>query len=301
MKFLKIIFTVALLFIYAISAYGQEDSISTNTVNGYQAKTWSSGVEDFFMRIVTDTARNGTHSQSFYFRGQGGSYVEVEKTLSGYIQPTSPAEFTIWMYCKTFTPIVNNLNGDITIWVGNNGTWYQVEVFGGSPSGNPPSWGIFIMYPNGGMPTSFNQIKIRFNPRFTPPSSQMVTWEVFLDFFYVSHFGSGFVRWIDDFGDGMVGVPSVNNEVPESFSLKQNYPNPFNPKTNIQFSIPQSEFVTLTIFDMLGKEIEIVVNEELSSGTYMIDWDASKYSSGTYFYRIHAGQFTDTKKMTLIK
>ncbi len=99
----------------------------------------------------------------------------------------------------------------------------------------------------------------------------------------------------------LVGVEPVSGEIPNEFSLRQNYPNPFNPITNIEFSVPQNSQVRITIFDARGKEIETIVNSELSAGRYNVDWNASIYSSGIYFYKITAGEFTQTKKMILIK
>ncbi|NOS83663.1 MAG: T9SS type A sorting domain-containing protein [Ignavibacteria bacterium] len=98
-----------------------------------------------------------------------------------------------------------------------------------------------------------------------------------------------------------LGIQTVNSEVPGSFSLSQNYPNPFNPTTNIRFTVPQTGFVKLSVFDMLGREVETLVNENLNAGTYNADWNASNYSSGVYFYKIQAGNFSEIKKMILIK
>ena len=81
----------------------------------------------------------------------------------------------------------------------------------------------------------------------------------------------------------------------------QNYPNPFNPNTVISFRLSVAGQVTLKIYDVLGKEVETLVSEKLEAGTYSVNWDASKYSSGVYFYRIQAGDFVDTKRMTFIK
>lgn len=99
----------------------------------------------------------------------------------------------------------------------------------------------------------------------------------------------------------VIGIQNISNEVPSIYSLSQNYPNPFNPTTIIKFQIKDSRFVTLMIFDMLGKEIEAPVNEKLQPGTYEIGWNASEYTSGVYFYKITVGDFTDTKRMVLIK
>jgi len=87
----------------------------------------------------------------------------------------------------------------------------------------------------------------------------------------------------------------------ESYRLHQNYPNPFNPSTNIRYSIPKSTYVKLVVFDMLGREVEILVNEKLSPGTYEVNWNASNYPSGVYLYKITTDDFTETKIMNLIK
>jgi hypothetical protein len=94
---------------------------------------------------------------------------------------------------------------------------------------------------------------------------------------------------------------SNNNEIPEGFSLSQNYPNPFNPVTNIKFSIPKAGLVTLKVYDITGKEVASLVNQNMNAGSYTFDFDASYLSSGAYFYRINTDGFTDVKKMMLIK
>jgi plastocyanin len=86
-----------------------------------------------------------------------------------------------------------------------------------------------------------------------------------------------------------------------SFELKQNYPNPFNPTTNINFSIPKSEFVKISVFDLLGREIATLSEGKLNSGSYNVKFDASNFSSGVYFYKISAGEFNAIKRMLLLK
>ena len=102
-------------------------------------------------------------------------------------------------------------------------------------------------------------------------------------------------------GGNFVGLNPTGNEIPETFSLNQNYPNPFNPTTRISFDLPVSFFVNLTVYNLLGKEVKVLVNENLSAGKYEADFNASELPGGTYFYRLRAGDFTQTKKMILIK
>jgi subtilisin-like proprotein convertase family protein len=98
-----------------------------------------------------------------------------------------------------------------------------------------------------------------------------------------------------------IGLVPISTEIPERFSLSQNYPNPFNPVTKIKFSITELSNVKLEVFDILGKEISVLVNDKFGPGVYEADFDASKLPSGVYFYRLKAGTFSETKKMVLLK
>lgn len=102
-------------------------------------------------------------------------------------------------------------------------------------------------------------------------------------------------------GDDPIGISTINSNIPASFSLKQNYPNPFNPVTNINFELPVKEFVNVKIFDISGKEIQTIVNENLNAGVYNYSFDGAALSSGVYFYRISAGKYSETKRMMLLK
>lgn len=91
------------------------------------------------------------------------------------------------------------------------------------------------------------------------------------------------------------------NELPLDFKLEQNFPNPFNPISNIKYTVPKREWVDLKVFDILGRQVATLVNQEQSQGTYKIQFDGSNLSSGVYVYRITVGEFNDVKKMTLLK
>ncbi len=114
--------------------------------------------------------------------------------------------------------------------------------------------------------------------------------------------GTGVLYGTGTICGGLVAVePSGETEIPQEYSLGQNYPNPFNPITNITIQMPNSGFVKLAVFDISGKEVEVLVNENLSAGVYIVDFDASRFASGIYFYRMEAEGFTETRKMMLIK
>ena len=101
----------------------------------------------------------------------------------------------------------------------------------------------------------------------------------------------------------MDDATSMNDEgkVVTNYSLYQNFPNPFNPTTRIQFQLPNREYVTVKVFDILGNEVAILVNGEMEIGSYEVEFDASNLPSGIYFYRLQAGEFINTKKMILMK
>jgi hypothetical protein len=96
-------------------------------------------------------------------------------------------------------------------------------------------------------------------------------------------------------------VREVSSTVPQSFSLKQNYPNPFNPSTKIWFEVRNAGLVSLKVYDVLGREVETLVNENLHAGSYETTLDASRLASGVYLYKIQVGTFVETKKMILAK
>jgi hypothetical protein len=96
-----------------------------------------------------------------------------------------------------------------------------------------------------------------------------------------------------------VGISGTNS--PVTFGLGQNYPNPFNPTTKIKFSLPRTLFAKLAVFDILGREIEVLLQKNLSAGEYEIYFNGENFSSGVYFYKLSAGEFSETRKMALIK
>jgi hypothetical protein len=103
-------------------------------------------------------------------------------------------------------------------------------------------------------------------------------------------------------GGGNINVVEIISSIlPSKFHLYQNYPNPFNPSTTIEFDIRNRSYVKLLAYNILGKEIETLVNKELSAGTYKIIWDASSYSSGIYYYTLISDKYRESKKMVYIK
>ena len=107
--------------------------------------------------------------------------------------------------------------------------------------------------------------------------------------------------WRRPLTEMITSVEHTSSQLPKNYYLHQNFPNPVNPTTTISFFLPVQSFVTLKVFDMLGKEVSTIVSDELQPGTYNRQWDATNIASGVYFYRLQAGTFTETKKLLLLK
>jgi hypothetical protein len=132
---------------------------------------------------------------------------------------------------------------------------------------------------SGGVPSGIYNIRVQGNgPNGTPVHERFIAVNV-----------------------GFVGIVNNNNGIPNEYSLSQNFPNPFNPATKISFKLPEAGNVKLVVFDLLGREVTVLVNEKLAAGSYTADWDAANYPSGVYFYRITSGSFSEIRKMILIK
>jgi DNA/RNA endonuclease YhcR with UshA esterase domain len=122
---------------------------------------------------------------------------------------------------------------------------------------------------------------------------------------YFVHDGKGLIDSVQVTLNSTTGVTS-SRELPKSFELSQNYPNPFNPATTIEFALPQKEFVTLRVYNLLGQEVAMLLNGEMSAGRHSVRWDGTNGSgravpSGIYVYRLRAGEFDQTRRMVLLK
>lgn len=130
--------------------------------------------------------------------------------------------------------------------------------------------------------------------------------EFFLDITFINE-QTGFI--VGDYGmllkttngGAPISVQNISTEIPDQFELAQNYPNPFNPITTIRFSIPRATPVTLSVYDLTGKEVFQLVNEQLSAGTYAYDFHAKGLTSGVYFYRLNTEDHAMSRKMVLLK
>lgn len=208
---------------------------------------------------------SGTSLSSYVTSG----FTTVYSPTSGYTVPG-----TGWQYIDLTTPFQWNETSSLLIEICfNNTTWSTSTTINGTPN-------------------SLNQLKHAHQDIITgdgcvaittPSSSYTARPNINLT-----------INAIVGINNGMTGIPNV-------YSLSQNYPNPFNPITKISYAIPKSGLVTMKIYDVLGRELLTLVNQELQAGYYMVDFDGTNFSSGVYYYRLESGTFTDTKKLMLIK
>ena len=143
-----------------------------------------------------------------------------------------------------------------------------------------------------------------YSSEYTAPSGIYNNIGSGIIYMYGAHFSwairnNGGITRVSLFRGG--AVRSISAEIPKAYGLEQNYPNPFNPATKIRFDLKKEAFTTIKVYDVLGREVAVIVNEQLHPGVYEADFDASSLSSGIYYYRISASDYSEVKKMVVIK
>jgi hypothetical protein len=242
----------------------------------------------------------GTNNSRLYYSSNYGT--------SWNIQSTAPE---VNSYAFTFDNFSSAFTGGASLLKSTNtgSNWSVISSLGTGNFGGI-TWNSFISDNNIFLRTWY----VRSDNRIYYSSNEGSSWVIEYTapagtYRYISNYASsiyifavrnngGITRGTVNIGGG---ITPVTNEIPNGFSLSQNYPNPFNPATTFKFSVPVKSQVSLKIYNSLGTEIETLVNHELSPAVYEASWNASKYSSGVYFCRLTAGEFTETKKMVLIK
>lgn len=242
---------------------------------------------------TTEISEHTFDNPSFSFEGDG----DIRESLpsAGYENASGQAQVFMNLGDRYFT--IGNINttgfdqlalsfglyssGDIPITIeyrtDNDGLWSDV-TYNDQPAGG--SWKLFEITESGLPAAEFLSI------RFSKNNSQQYR--------------------LDDIRLRGVDTETTSSEIvtdglPNTIRLDQNYPNPFNPATTIQYSLPGSERVTLSVYDMLGREIAVIVDEVKSAGVHTATWDASGASSGIYMYVLQTNEFRTTRKMTLMK
>ena len=286
-----------------------------STVNTWVASNTTPYAAQFPTSDVASTSDNAeysyftTSSSSFLYNGYGGAF-----QVNSYSNPETLLEYP-FTYNSNFSDTYSS--------VYNNGV--ANSYLNGTITSTGDAWGTLIL-PNG---TFNNALRVK-NVIVRKDSSNIGGFNNVLDFTnteylwfvadkkfpvfeitYITIVLNGnqvssrkFVFYSPD--NPTIGISQINTNVADEYVLGQNYPNPFNPSTKIRFDVASTDRnnnsnVKIIVYDQLGKEITTLVNENLSPGSYEVDWNASNVSGGIYYYSLTAGDFKDTKKMILVK
>jgi hypothetical protein len=187
-------------------------------------------------------------------------------------------ENSVWDQTNLSTPLIKSISvnegGDVYAGIGI----YNVSRFND----------LFVSIDQG---DTWNSIRNDF-PTDDPPTALFASGNLI----YVGTWASGIFRT-----NITTNIQYNKDKIPDGFYLEQNYPNPFNPSTTFEFHVASPGFVSLKIFDVLGNEVETLVNEEKEPGSYKMEYNASHLASGVYYYKLNTNGFTDTKKFMLMK
>lgn len=245
---------------------GEKGTILKTTNSGFNWVNVSLPDTTIDLYSVTQKPRSNSNMQNFYICGsQGKIYKSTDRGTTWVLKNSGTTNTLRCIYFShDDSGAVTGDNGTVRLTTNGGESWFTDNVFN-SVSGSIKSISE--------MPRS--------SRTFTAVSDNRV--------YLVSE------------NPPYIGLNNISSEVPKEFSLSQNYPNPFNPNSKIKFQIAKSGNIKLTVYDLSGKEVEVLVNEELRPGTFEVDFDGSKFASGVYFYKMEAGEFRQTKKMILVK
>jgi Secretion system C-terminal sorting domain len=266
---------------WGLDAGGGTQYWTWNAVGGYQASTGSAKYD--YWTALTSTPLQTLTSNQFPPVTSTNNVLKFDYTHAFYLSGTTLAPDS----CIIETSADNGT------------TWTRLIGMGASQTLTSGTNSSPIMTTVGGP----------FSGAFTPTLASQWATKVFTmpvgtnKVRFVAKSGYGNNLYIDNIiATNAVGIGGTEITLaPDTYSLEQNYPNPFNPTTNINFSIPKSGLVTLKIYNVLGKEIATLVNEVKAAGIYKVNFNASNFSSGVYFYKIESGNFSDIKRMVLVK
>jgi hypothetical protein len=305
----------------------------------YMSSTGDTCVLNYFYTLTADTGSSAVRSWRLR-ESAAGTLLTIAAvnaiaagTFKDQFQPVVYAG-KAWLFYTTGTTGNINLN---CIQSNDNGATYGSPFTVGTLTGRDEYWfdAQHFIYGSGGVDIIFYSDSITGTPSNTtdrlyytyinyssPVTVQSLTqisqhwpfWSArmyiptLIEFYNTS--GEAGAIWVGgpspyklyyDAGSLTTRINNNQSEIPEDCSLGQNYPNPFNPTTKIDFSITKSGNVRLKIYDILGKEVASVIDKEMNAGSYTVDFNASSLSSGTYFYKLTSGSFTQTRRMTLVK
>ena len=269
--------------------------LSTN--NGTSWAGVNAGLTDtvvFTLAVSTTNLFAGTYSGVFLSTDNGSNWTAVNTGLPVFpiINDLTVNDTYLFAGTSGYGVYLSTNNG--SNWTAANtglttNTVYSFTVGGTYLFAGSPSGGVYLSTNNG---TSWTTVNTGL------PNTNVYALTVSGTYLFA---GTNDGVWQRPLSEMITSVEEISSGLPIEFSLEQNYPNPFNPSTTFVFSLPERSLASLKVFDILGKEVALLISEELPAGTYTKWWDASGLPSGTYFYRLQTGSFSETKKLILLR
>lgn len=284
----KFMLFIVVLFFVPLVLSGQ---ISNQTVGGWKIVETQGSIVKAGARVVKDTVYHGNYSTSFSQEASTDTAsITYEKIYSASFQKLSRIGGGINVYTKKM-----DIKGIVYAFIsfGNN-LGYSDPVGALMIFGSDKGYFYTFFFPLERVPAQSDRIKIKFVSRKTN------SFEIFIDYLYFGPTNVDLELVVDDFEDTTVPVRDELT-IPNSLKIFQNYPNPFNASTVINYQLSVTSNVKIIVYDVLGREVAVLVNEEKLPGSYEVIFSASNLASGTYFFVLRAGNFSETKKMLLIK
>ena len=278
----------------SIVAYGNDGETKIDYITVTEPSTWTTITYDDFESgwgSYTDGGGDCSRYTSGTYAHQGSAALDIQDNsgvsssfyhTSGYdVSGYTELEVEFWFYAVS----MDNSNEDFWLQYYDGSSWQTVET-----------WARSIDFDNG---VFYNEVVTISSSQYNFPSNAQLR-------FMCDASGNWDDVYIDEIefrGMGTMSsfAKSTTVIIPEEFSLSQNYPNPFNPVTIISFSLPKASNVIISVYNVLGQEVDVLANDYYQAGIHTVEWNASNKASGIYLYRIQAGEFTETRKMILLR
>lgn len=279
--------------------FASGSSVIRSTNNGQSWTTIRNGLPSNFVIATSLTASANTLFCGIYEYGIyvstnfGTSWIAASSGLTNYNISAMTTNNSFIFACTDTSGVFRSTNAGTSWHPANNGLTdlrtntiysYGNYLFVGTTSGG--------IYSSGDAGNSWMAINTGLNNKY------VTSIYILQDYIYAGIYCQGIWRRLLS---EVISVKRIGNYVPARYDLYQNYPNPFNPSTTIQIDIPRISLTKIIVYDILGREIETLVNNELKAGSYKVSFDGSNLSSGIYFYKLQASDFSQTKKMIFIK
>ena len=278
---------------------GTGSGVLLSTDNGISWNATGSGPGGTIFSLVFNGSNlfAGTMSGVFLSTNNGSNWTAIDSGLTSKDVRFLAASGSNLFVCTPDSGVFRSTdNGTSWLAVNNGITNLSLNAFAvnGTNLFAGGADGVFLSSDNG---TNWTAVNTGLTTTFVPPKYYVGSLAVIGTNLFAGDFGI----WRRPLSDMITGIENKQNNLPTSSSLEQNYPNPFNPSTTINYSVPKESLVTIKVYDVLGSEVETLVNEQKNPGNYNITFNAGKLASGVYFYQLRSSNYTSIKKMIFLK